>query len=113
MTPPPRTVSQRPSPLTLRQREALHLLGKGWRCESCMITPGPFHKLLWYSFWLDGQSRHVAGSTLASLERRAWIAWERTEVPFAYDGTTVPGSALRLTPLGQQQVAHDITHTQE
>jgi hypothetical protein len=113
MTSPPRTVPQRPSPLTPRQRDALHLLGSGWRCQSCMMTPEPFHKLVWYAFWLNGQSQHVAGSTLRSLEDRALITWEPANVTLAYDGTTRPGYALRLTPLGQQQVAHDLTYTQE
>jgi hypothetical protein len=102
-----------PLHLTPPQRQALQLLQEGWQCQSGGVEPPRFGKLLSYSVWRDGQSRYVAGSTLASLERRAWIAWEPTDVTLAYDGTTVPGYALRLTPLGQQRMAQERTNPKE
>ena len=102
-----------PLHLTPPQLQALQYLRDGWQCQSAGTSRGPFGKLVWYSFWRGGQSRYVAGSTLASLERRAWIAWEQTDVTLALGGRAVPGYALRLTPLGQQRIAQDSTNTEE
>jgi hypothetical protein len=88
----------RPLRLTPPQLTALQLLRDGWRCQTDGTSPAPFGKLIWYGFWRDGDCRHVSGTTLASLERRALIAWEPADITLAYDGTVVPGYALRLTP---------------
>jgi hypothetical protein len=102
-----------PLHLTPPQRQALQLLHEGWQCQHGGVVPPRFGKLLSYSFWRDGKRRYLAGSTLASLERRAWIAWEQTDVTMALDGRAVPGYALRLTPLGQQRMAQESTNPKE
>jgi hypothetical protein len=104
---------RRPFHLTPPQLQALQLLHEGWQCQCGGAVPPRFGKLLSYSFWRDGKSRYLSGSTLASLERRAWIAWEQTDVTLALGGKAVPGYALRLTPLGQQRIAQDSTNAEE
>lgn len=82
------------------QRQVLRLLDDGWTCATCARTPGPFGKLVFYGFHLGAETRWASGTTLASLERRGWIAWQATTLTFAYDGSQMPGHALILTPAG-------------
>lgn len=90
------TVNRRPLRLTPPQIRVLQLLQDGWQCKSAGVIRPRIGKLVWYALWRDGKSELVAGSTLAILEERGLIDWEQTDVTLAYDGTTVPGYALRV-----------------
>lgn len=96
----------RPSALTVPQRHALQALRDGWQCQTCGSDPVRFHTFVWLSFRRDGRVLSVAGSTLASFQRRNWITWEETRVTLAYDGSQVPGWTLVLTPAGQDVATH-------
>lgn len=92
-------------PFTPSQKQALRYLHEGWRCECAGTQPAQFGPLVWYRFEDQGHRTSVAGSTLASLQRRGFIAWEATTLTLAYDGSPMPGQTLILTATGQQAAA--------
>ena len=83
------------------QLQVLRYLRDGWHCTTAGTQPPQVRQLLWYSFCHEQRQTSVAGSTLASLQRRALIGWEATTVTLAYDGSTIPGYTLALTAVGQ------------
>lgn len=92
---------QRPLRLTPPQLTVLRLLQDGWTLTT-VAQPREFHKLLAYGFHHgEADTRWVSGTTLRSLEHRGLIAWEPATLTLVYDGSTVPGYQLMLTPAGE------------
>lgn len=87
--------------LTPTQRHVLRHLWDGWACTTGGRCPPRFHPFVFYRFHHGEAYRLMAGRTLASLERQGLITWKATTLPLAYDGSTVPGYTLVLTPTGR------------
>lgn len=89
-------MQQRPVRLSAPQIQVLQYLREGWRCESVAL-PLRFSPLCGYPFRQKERCIYISGTTLASLQRRGWIAWEATTLTWTYDGSTHPGYRLVLT----------------
>lgn len=96
-----------PGRLSPPQQNVLRLLREGWTCSTCGRDPGPFRPLVSYGFHRGKETRWATGTTLGSLTRRGWIAWEATTLTLAYDGSQVAGWTLILTQEAQAQCTAD------